>query len=136
MSRDWATARLPYLLRLPDGQYGSLEIGRVALDFREEGTINRTQVRLLFDADPAENEDRRQGVAKRKENELLLATNRLIRWYRTIAKQPTVHELTKVDLSPIRFLLEPPDGERNNCEDRNYEPTIWREEEKSHSRLR
>ena len=126
MMRVSAWSRLPYLLRLSDGQYGELHLTRTV----EEDAPGRpgstyTQVSVAFEADPQADNDERQRVAFRRSQDLLRHTNHLLRWYRTVATQATVLEVTRVQLSPIRFIFEREDGgPAPYHDDLNFEPPI------------
>lgn len=127
MMRVFATSKLPYLLRLPDGEYDALRLSRVVQDADHgQPGLAYSEVALPFDAEPDADDDTRQRIAARKMQELLLHTNRLLRWYRTITNQASVLEVTRVQLSPIRFLLADPgpEGPRAYHDELRYEPPI------------
>jgi hypothetical protein len=84
-----------------------------------------TQVSLVFDADPQADNDERQRVAARRAQDLLRHSNLLLRWYRTVATQAAVLEVTRVQLSPIRFVIERDSGGSALYHDElNFEPPI------------
>lgn len=122
-----ATSRLPYLLRLSDGEYGVLRLSRVVQDVEHgQPGLAFSEVALPFDAEPGADDDVRQRIATRRTQELLIHTNRLLRWYRTITNQASVLEVTRVQLSPIRFLIPDtePGGPGAYHDELRYEPPI------------
>jgi hypothetical protein len=122
-----ATSRLPYLLRLADGEYGDLRLSRVVQDDDHgRAGLAYSEVALSFDAEPDANTDERQRIAARKAQEMLLATNRLLRWYRATTNLASVLEVTQVQLSPFRFVIEVPlpDGPSVYHDELSFEPPI------------
>lgn len=97
---------LPYLLRLPNGDYPTgAEGGTISLreQYIPEQNTKRTVVSAQFDA-PTSSELKQQLILQNREAEALLKrTNRLIRWYRSETRQAAVVEVTRVQASPFSF---------------------------------
>lgn len=106
MTRVQASVQLPYLLRLPAGMFGVLQLGLATVEREDAGAGTAiTTATMTFDTDATEPDDR-QRVAMRKADELLRHTNRLIRWYRTVTGQAAVTELTRAQASPVRLFID------------------------------
>jgi hypothetical protein len=100
---------LPYLLRIPSGDYPTSAEGvllRLTEQYvaEENGlSAKRTAVSFEFDADVSAKPDQQLTRKKREADSLLRHTNRLIRWYRSETRQAAVVEVTKVQASPFIF---------------------------------
>ena len=99
---------LPYLLRLPDGDYpGGSEKDSIAL--REEYvetngvTTKLTVASSEFEARSSVLPEEELALKDREANTILRRTNSLLRWYRVETRQAAVVEVTKAQASPFVF---------------------------------
>ncbi len=103
---------LPYLLRLPSGEYPSstpgkpLHIQKKSVPKLDGLGAKRTAVSLVFEAPPSVELEPQLALKGQQASLLLRQINRLIRWYRAETRQATVVELTKVQASPFVFTAE------------------------------
>lgn len=107
MPRIRVSIDLPYLLRLPDGEYGGVMLRQIVRD-APNGTSEAlfSSASSIFDAPEALSDNRLYDLRGRSAERLLKATNRVLRWYRATARQPGVGELTKAAASPFVFTFD------------------------------
>lgn len=111
MIRIKASFTLPYYLRLAIGPYQAkggtdyLALEEYALPNSSIGE-RRTVVSAAFDH-PDNLDSIAQENAKAKDSEvLLLRANHLLRWYRSITQQAEIIEVTGIQASPFKFVVE------------------------------
>ena len=117
---------LPYILALPDGHYPTQAAGlALRLDEVWDDATGRpnTAVALSFvPEDGADVELTRVHQAQR----LLRLVNRLLRWYRVAANQPTIIELTRAQASPFRFIVDGASASWGGEDPLEFEPALPR----------
>jgi hypothetical protein len=95
---------IPYKLRISDGDYPTTPGGD---PIRVVDTSDEFCTRMLISAtffhDDAARPEEIQECRARDASQLLLRTNRLVRWYRAIRKRPDITELTRAEVSPFQF---------------------------------
>jgi hypothetical protein len=105
-----ATIAVPYELELPSGDYPvDLAGASIALE-RTVATSEgvpwiRTSISWSFNAAAIVDGARAAEIADREARKLVRYTNRLLRWYRQLAAAPTVVEVTRTRVSPVRFTI-------------------------------
>ena len=109
MARVRIAAAMPYALVLPDGEYdvppaGPLSL-RLALFPEGDGVTVRTRAYSCFEAPSDLDAQAAERMADRQAGDLLARANRPLRWYRLLAAQPNVRELTLGAMSPFSFAL-------------------------------
>jgi hypothetical protein len=103
--------RLPYLLLLPDGNYPTgqpdvvLTLSEVVIHSGNTTAepSHATVVEMASGVPASLDDAAAEKVRMRRANQLLLAVNQLIRWYRATSNLPQIVELTRAQLSPFHF---------------------------------
>jgi len=105
------TVDLPYDLNLPRGEYPAGEKERVTLakvvvlSPTHEPRPIRTRISCIFDAPDEIDRDSAMRLAARKADKVIRHANRLLRWYRQLSSLPGILEVTRAQVSPIKFTV-------------------------------
>ncbi|MGH7140432.1 MAG: hypothetical protein ACREHD_32255 [Pirellulales bacterium] len=118
--------RVPYLLLLPDDDYQTPAVGGsilareiIARDPSTGREAARTELSAVFACPWDSGDERAKQICVAQADGLLRRTNHLLRWYRTLSRQPHITELSRAQASPFSFTKQITENEW--CEPLKYE---------------